>query len=237
MRSPLASPRPADPLGGKPVLCLEGITKDFEEASGPLRVLRGATLRVSPGEVIVLQGPSGSGKTTLLQIAGCLLRPTSGRVELLGQELAGASESVRVLARRRHLGFVFQQFHLVQAVSVYDNVALGFRLKGQAIDKNRVEMLLDELGIASRRPKLPRYLSGGEKQRTAIARALAGRPDLILADEPTSQLDSTSAQTVCELLSKTVRHASVAAIITTHDTRVHSIADRVLTLKEGMLHE
>lgn len=220
-----------------PALRLSAVTREYAEASGPLRVLGGVNLTISRGEVVVLQGPSGSGKTTLLQIAGCLSRASSGTVEVLGENLGEATESARIEARRRYLGFVFQQFHLLDALPVLDNVALGLRLKGRPLDVDLVDGLLEELGLTARRATLPSRLSGGEKQRTAIARALVSRPALLLADEPTSQLDSTSALTVCDLLSRTVRHARAAALVTTHDPRVHHIADRVLTLKDGVLHE
>lgn len=229
-------PAGATGVGGpEPVLILEGIRKTYQESAGPLEVLRSVGLSLRPGEVVVLQGPSGSGKTTLLQIGGCLLRADEGRVILKGMELSDAPESARVLARRRHLGFIFQQFHLLPALSVEDNVALGLRFKGLEASPSRVLGLLETLGIASKRRKLPRHLSGGEKQRTAIARALVGHPDVLLADEPTSQLDAASAELVCGLLAARVRELGVGAIITTHDPRLHRVADRVLRLENGSL--
>src|SRR3954451_14200376 len=127
----------------------------------------------------MITGPSGSGKTTMLQIAGCLIRPTSGCVEIGGSDMREASESQRLEARRRHLAFVFQSFHLLAALPVAENVALGLRLRRQPVDDRRVRDVLETLGIGSKARKLPKYLSGGEKQRVAIARALVGSPDLI----------------------------------------------------------
>ncbi len=219
------------------VLCIAGVSKSFREPSGVLRVLDGLSLRVGAGEIVLLQGPSGSGKTTLLQIAGCLLRADAGRLELAGQELNAASDAERTAARQRHLGFAFQHFHLVDALTVRDNVALGLRLKRQPANAGRVNEVLQLLGMSSKLDKLPRDLSGGEKQRVAFARALVGKPSLLLADEPTSQLDSHAAEVVAQLVRVSVRESGSAALITTHDTRLHPIADRICTITEGSIHE
>ena len=165
-----------------------------------LPVLNKLKLTVRRGEIVMVTGPSGSGKTTMLQIAGCLIRPTAGLVEIAGRDLGRAPESERLEARRRHLGFVFQSFHLLAALPVAENVALALRLRRQPIDDARVHDVLETLGIGPKARKYPCQLSGGERQRVAIARALVGRPDLILADEPTSQLDSVSAAVVGGLL-------------------------------------
>ncbi len=219
------------------VLGLANVEKSFQEPSGTLRVLDGLSLSVCVGEIVLLQGPSGSGKTTLLQIAGCLLRADTGRVELGGEEFNGANERARTSARQRHLGFCFQHFHLLEALTVRDNVMLGLRLKRQALDAQRVSEVLELLGLAKKADKLPRDLSGGEKQRVAFARALVGRPTLLLADEPTSQLDAHAAEAVAQLVRKSVKESGCAALITTHDTRLHPVADRICTLKEGRIHE
>jgi len=220
-----------------PILKMEGIEKTFAEPTGPLRVLVGLSLAVHAGEVVLLQGPSGSGKTTLLQIAGALLRADAGTVHLAGVEVNQASDARRTVVRRRHLGFVFQHFHLVDALSVRENVLLGLRLKRQPVEARRVLDVLDLLGMAGKADKLPRDLSGGEKQRAAFARALAPRPDVLLADEPTSQLDAHAAESLADLLRDAVRCLNVAALIATHDVRLHKVADRILTLRDGRLHE
>lgn len=219
------------------ILQLACVEKSFQEPAGVLRVLDGLNLSVAPGEIVLLQGPSGSGKTTLLQIAGCLLRADVGQVELAGVNLNQATDSVRTVARQRHLGFAFQHFHLLDALRVRDNVALGLRLKRQPEDVGRVDEVLSLLGLAKKADKLPRHLSGGEKQRVAFARALVGRPSLLLTDEPTSQLDAHAAEVVARLVQASVKEFGSAALITTHDTRLHSIADRICTLREGKIHE
>jgi putative ABC transport system ATP-binding protein len=219
------------------VLRLEELHKEFPEPTGVLHVLRGISLSLRRGEIVMLMGPSGSGKTTLLQIAGCLIRATSGRVEIAGRDFGRARESERLRARRKHLGFVFQSFHLVDALSAYDNVALAQRLRRQPVQRKRILEILDRLGIASKARKLPRDLSGGEKQRIAIARGLIGSPDVLLADEPTSQLDSYSAEAVSELLRQAVRQYNPAVIVATHDPRLGSIADRQVHLVDGYFHE
>lgn len=218
------------------ILRLHDIVKEYQEPGGTLPVLKKLRLNVRRGEVVMVTGPSGSGKTTMLQIAGCLIRPTSGCVELAGNDLSEANESQRLEARRRHMGFVFQSFHLLAALQVSDNVALGLRLRRQVVDRARVYEVLETLGIGSKARKYPSHLSGGEKQRVAIARALVGSPDLILADEPTSQLDSNSAATVGGLLRKAAHELNTAVVITTHDPRLGDIADRRVSLESGVLN-
>ncbi len=222
---------------GETVLRLADIDKQYNEPQGILRILKKLCLNVRRGEIVMITGPSGSGKTTMLQIAGCLIRPTSGCVDLGGRDLSTATESERLEARRRHLGFVFQSFHLLAALPVVENVALALRLRRQPIDMGRVHEILETLGIGSKARKYPRDLSGGERQRVAIARALVGAPDLILADEPTSQLDSNSAATVGRLLQQAAHDFQTAIVVTTHDPRLGSIADRKVALEAGVLHE
>ncbi|MFN0078417.1 MAG: ATP-binding cassette domain-containing protein [Prosthecobacter sp.] len=154
------------------MLRLHEVVKSYREPSGMLHVLDGLSLGIAPGEIVLLQGPSGSGKTTLLQITGCLLRADSGSVELAGQDLNTADEAARTAARQAHLGFCFQQFHLLDALTVWHNVALGLRLKRQAITAQRVDEVLELVGLTKKMQKLPRDLSVGEKQRVALARAV-----------------------------------------------------------------
>ena len=222
---------------GEIVLRLSDVDKQYNEPQGILQILKKLRLTVRRGEIVMVTGPSGSGKTTMLQIAGCLIRPTSGCVEVGGRDMSEASESERLEARRRHLGFVFQSFHLLAALPVVENVALALRLRRQPIDQGRVHEILETLGIGSKARKYPRDLSGGERQRVAIARALVGAPDLILADEPTSQLDSNSAATVGRLLQQAAHEFQTAVVVTTHDPRLGSIADRKVALEAGVLHE
>jgi putative ABC transport system ATP-binding protein len=222
---------------GEAVLQLHDIDKLYDEPQGVLHILKKIRLTVRRGEVVMITGPSGSGKTTMLQIAGCMIRPTSGSVEIAGRDMGQSSESERLEARRQHLGFIFQSFHLLAALPVDENVALAQRLKRQPIDMGRVHEILDTLGIGTKARKFPKHLSGGERQRVAIARALIGAPDLILADEPTSALDSNSAATVGQLLRQAAHEFQTAVIVTTHDPRLGSIADRRVSLESGVLHE
>ena len=223
--------------GAQTILRLKTVEKSFREPTGLLRVLDGLNLTVRVGEIVLLQGPSGSGKTTLLQIIGCLLRADAGEVELAGKELNAASDAERTAARQKHLGFAFQHFHLLDALTARENVALGLHFKRQSQNAGRVEEVLERLGIARKADKLPRDLSGGEKQRVALARALVGKPSLLLADEPTSQLDSHSAEAVADLVRKLVREFNYAVLIATHDSRLHPVADRICSLKEGRIYD
>jgi putative ABC transport system ATP-binding protein len=222
---------------GETILRLFDVDKEYPEPEGVLQVLKKLKLTVRRGEIVMITGPSGSGKTTMLQIAGCLIRATSGCVELAGKDLSESNESERLEARRQHMGFVFQSFHLLNALTVQDNVALGLRLRRQPIDRARVHSVLETLGIGSKARKYPKQLSGGEKQRVAIARALVGSPDLVLADEPTSQLDSNSAATVGSMLRQAAKEFNTAIVVTTHDPRLGNIADRQVSLRSGVLHE
>jgi ABC-type lipoprotein export system ATPase subunit len=219
------------------VLRLDGVDKEYREPQGTLLVLNKLKLTVRRGEIVMVTGPSGSGKTTMLQIAGCLIRPTAGVVEIAGRDLGRAPESARLEARRRHLGFIFQSFHLLAALPVAENVALALRLRRQPIDDSRVRDVVEALGIGPKARKYPGQLSGGERQRVAIARALVGRPALILADEPTSQLDSASAAVVGGLLRRAAHEFDTAVIVTTHDPRLGSIADRRIALESGAFHD
>jgi putative ABC transport system ATP-binding protein len=223
--------------GAQTILRLKTVEKSFREPAGMLRVLDGLNLAVSAGEIVLLQGPSGSGKTTLLQIIGCLSRADAGEIELAGEELNTASDAERTAMRQKHLGFAFQHFHLLDALTARENVALGLHFKRQPQNGGRVEEVLERLGITNKADKLPRDLSGGEKQRVALARAMVGKPSLLLADEPTSQLDSHSDEAVADLVRKLVREFDCAALIATHDSRLHSVADRICNLKEGKIHE
>jgi putative ABC transport system ATP-binding protein len=219
------------------ILEIEDLVKEFPEPSGMLQVLRRLRLTVRQGEIVMVTGPSGSGKTTLLQIAGCMIRATSGRVVLAGNDVSAATEKQRLEMRRRHLGFVFQAFHLLGALPAAENVALALRLRQQKVDMERVLALLETLGLGTKAWKYPGQLSGGEKQRVAIARAMVGNPDLLLADEPTSQLDSNSAKTIGEKLCIAAHEFNMGIVVTTHDPRLGDIADRKVALKDGLLYE
>jgi putative ABC transport system ATP-binding protein len=224
-------------IANQPVLQLKDLRKEYREPAAVLRVLRGVNVEVRRGEIVVLMGPSGSGKTTMLQIAGCMRQATSGQVIVAGEDVSTADEARRLAARRKHLGFVFQNFQLVDALTAHQNAALGLRLKRLPISRRGITSMLDTLGLGAKAHKRPGQLSGGEKQRIAIARGLIGQPDVLLADEPTSQLDSNSTETVSDLLREAARRLNAAVLLATHDPRLTRIADRTLTLKEGTIHD
>jgi ABC-type lipoprotein export system ATPase subunit len=216
------------------VLELDDVSKRFHRGREEVVALAGVTLAVDGGEFVAVVGPSGSGKSTLLHLAGGLDQPDGGRVLLNGRDLARASAGERAGLRRREIGFVFQFFHLIPTLSVAENVSLPLLLDGRRND-HRVEALLERVGLADRAGHLPGELSGGEMQRTAIARALAAGPGLILADEPTGNLDSATGEEVFEALVSQVRDASATLVMVTHDAGIANRADRVLRLRDGRL--
>jgi putative ABC transport system ATP-binding protein len=221
------------------VAVLEGsqVTKTYKEGSHEVPVLRGVSLSVERGEVVALEGPSGSGKTTLLCILGCLLTPTGGRVVIDGHVIdAKRPEQLRE-ARRRSIGFVFQQFNLFPALTAAENVQYALNLKGWRGPSARREAgrVLEAVGLGERQDFRPRDLSGGQRQRVSVARALAGPAPVILADEPTGNLDSESGNLVLALFRELAQSEKRALLIVTHDPLVRSIAHRVLTIRDGRL--
>lgn len=218
-----------------PVLEAHDIRKTFREGSETVEVLRGASLSLFPGQVVALEGPSGSGKSTLLCILGCVLTATSGRLVIGGAEVTDKTDLAAL--RRDKLGFVFQQFNLLPALSALDNVAYALRLKG--VDKERARheahTALSMVGLVDRARFLPRDLSGGQKQRVAIARALVAQPPVLLADEPTANLDAAVGKVVLELFARLARELGRALLIVTHDPKVRTICDRVLTIDGGVV--
>lgn len=215
----------------------EEVTKEFREGSETLQILRGVSLQIAQGEIVALEGPSGSGKTTLVSIIGCLLAASGGRVEVAGKPVMAGRPSQLAEIRRKHLGFVFQQFNLFPALTALENVEYALNLKGvvgQAATRE-ASSLLDRVGLEDRKKFLPRDLSGGQKQRIAIARALCGRPDVILADEPTASLDAMVAEQVLDIFQELARQDGRAVLIVTHDSKVRRIADRVIRIEGGRI--
>ena len=223
----------------KPVLSVRGVTRTYETASGGLTVLKGVDLDVMPGEVVGLIGPSGSGKSSLLHAAGLLERPTSGEIRIDGADVGGLDERARTHIRLASIGFVYQFHHLLAEFDARDNVALPLRIAGvgTAQARERASEVLTALGLGERLTHQPAQMSGGEQQRVAVARALANRPRLLLADEPTGNLDPATSQTVFEALHRLVKDTGVAALIATHNMELAGHMDRVFALKDGHLEE
>jgi putative ABC transport system ATP-binding protein len=217
----------------------EGLGRDFEIGGRTVRSLHDVDLRVRRGALTVVHGRSGSGKTTLLNVIGSLDRPTHGRVWLDGEDVSAQSEEALVDLRREKIGFVFQSFGLVPILTAAENVEVPLRLlKTEPTERDRrVAELLDLVGLQGRAGHRPYELSGGEQQRVAICRALANRPELLIADEPTAQLDSANALTIMELIRDLVQSEGVTAIVATHDTLLLDVADAVAELRDGALVE
>jgi len=222
-----------------PVAEMRRVTKVYREGRRDHTVLRDADLRVAEGELLVLLGRSGSGKSTLLNLLSGIDLPTAGRILLRGTDLAELDERGRTLLRRHEIGFVFQFFNLIPTLTVEENLLLPLELAGRLDDGERRRSLdlLDAVGLGDRRGSSPDLLSGGEQQRVAIARALAHDPLLILADEPTGNLDADTAEQVLELLEGSVRAAGKTLVMATHSREVAAVADRVLRVEGGRLIE
>ncbi len=222
-----------------PVLSVRGVTRTYQTGRGDLTVLRGVDLDIMPGELVGLIGPSGSGKSSLLHAAGLLERPTAGQILIDGEDVGSLDERARTRIRLSRIGFVYQFHHLLPEFDARDNVALPVRIAGksQAEARRMAEEALGALGLAERVLHQPAQMSGGEQQRVALARALANQPRLLLADEPTGNLDPATSQTVFEALQKLVKETGVAALIATHNMELAGHMDRVFALKDGHLEE
>jgi putative ABC transport system ATP-binding protein len=220
----------------KYILQAHDVVKTYRHNGGELQALRGVTLNVCPGELVAVMGPSGCGKSTLLHLLGGLDSPTSGQVYVNGARIDTLREAQRALLRRRQIGFVFQTFNLIGNLTVADNIELPALMAGVSSSeaRRRRELLLAELGLGDKAQVVPAQLSGGQRQRVALVRALINRPTILLADEPTGNLDSRSAADVLDLLRQS--HADGQTILlVTHDANVASIADRVVHMKDGRI--
>jgi lipoprotein-releasing system ATP-binding protein len=222
-----------------PALKLTDISRSFHQGAGDLHVLRGANLEVARGEVVALVGPSGAGKSTLLHIAGLLENPDSGRVFIGGEDCGSLDDDVRTALRRTRLGFVYQYHHLLPEFSALENIVIPQMVAGiakpEAIERARA--LLASLGLAARADHRPGQLSGGEQQRVAIARALANRPAVLLADEPTGNLDPDTSDGVFAGLVQLAKERGLAALIATHNPSLAARMDRTVRLDHGVLRE
>ncbi|MFD0672621.1 ABC transporter ATP-binding protein [Cohnella sp. GCM10027633] len=217
------------------VITVDGLSKSYGKGSTKVDALSGVSFSIKQGEFVAVVGASGSGKSTLLHMLGGLDRPTGGYVHIDGEDLYGLKEKERAVFRRRKIGFIFQSYNLIPVLNVEENIKLPLLLDHREPDKAYVRDLIKTLGLEERSKHLPSELSGGQQQRVAIGRALAYRPAIVLADEPTGNLDSANGREVLELLKIAVRQYHQTVIIITHDMNIAAEADRVLKLQDGKL--
>lgn len=224
-------------MSESPAIQLKGLRKVYGEGALAFEALKGIDLTVQQGEFVMLVGPSGSGKTTLLSILGCVLTPTDGEAWLFGERVHGRKEAELPDLRLSYIGFIFQGHNLLPALNLEDNVAFPLELRGMsrhaALEEARA--VLTEVGLADKLKRRPEDLSGGQRQRVAVARAVAGRPPLILADEPTASLDAETGQQVTELLKKLSTERGHTVVVVTHDNRIFHFADRTVHIEDGRL--
>lgn len=221
------------------IVQVRGVWKAFGEGGVRIPVLKGVDLEVARGEVLLLVGPSGSGKTTLLSVIGGILDCDEGEVKVLGVSLPEMSPAEKTRFRRDHLGFIFQQYHLLPTLTAVENAAVPLLIRGipkyEAL--SQAETILGKMGMGGRLAALPTRLSGGEQQRVAIARALAGNPDLLLCDEPTANLDGETGHRIVQQLHDVGRQSDRAVIIVTHDTRIFEFGDRIIQMEDGRVEQ
>ncbi|ATW51062.1 ABC transporter ATP-binding protein [Streptomyces peucetius] len=229
----------ADDPGDGPMVRVENLHRSFGTGAAAVHALRGVSFDIPRGELVALKGRSGSGKTTLLNLVGGLDSPDEGRITVDGTELSGLGEDGLLELRRDRLGFIFQSFGLIPILSAAENVGVPLRLRkaDPREREERVALLLALVGLADHAAQRPGELSGGQQQRVAVARALANRPKLLIADEPTGQLDAETGLAVMELLRAVVRSEGVTALVATHDPQLLGLADRVLELRDGEIVE
>ncbi len=226
------SPNPASP---GPIVRLADVHLDMASDAGTVNILRGITLDVSGGEITAVVGPSGAGKSSLMMVAGGLERASSGRVEVVGRDLGPLDDDARARLRRDHLGIVFQGFHLIPTMTALENVALPLEFAGRGDAFDLASSALERVGLKARLGHYPAQLSGGEQQRVAVARAFVGRPRLLLADEPTGNLDGATGRQVMDLLFELARADGATLILITHDMGLAARCDRILRLADGIV--
>ena len=221
------------------IILLERVTKDYKLGRTVVRALREINLTVSNGDFICISGPSGSGKTTLLNIMGCLDFPTSGKVRIMKEDISCLSDSELSELRNREIGFIFQTFNLIPVLTAYENVEYPLLILGMSRQerKERVLKMLDEVELSGYRKHKPDELSGGQRQRVAVARALVTVPKIVLADEPTANLDSKTGGTIIKLMKRMNKEFSTTFIFSTHDQEVLQYAEKIYYLRDGRIHK
>ena len=217
------------------ILETKNLRKIYGSGDTEVRALDGVDLTVENGEFVAVVGTSGSGKSTLLHMLGGLDRPTSGQVIVDGKDISALKDEALTIFRRRKIGFVFQNYNLVPVLNVYENIVLPIQLDGAGVDTAYVDQIIQVLGLESKLQNLPNNLSGGQQQRVAIARALAAKPAIILADEPTGNLDSRTSQDVMSLLKVTSQRFSQTIVMITHNEEIAQMADRIIRIEDGRI--
>ena len=217
------------------ILQTKNLTKHYGAGDTLVKALDGVDLSVDNGEFVAIVGTSGSGKSTLLHMLGGLDRPTSGSVSVDGQELFSLKDEALTIFRRRKIGFVFQSYNLVPVLSVYENIVLPIQLDGGTVDQDYVDKVIAALGLSRKLSSLPSQLSGGQQQRVAIARALATKPAILLADEPTGNLDSKTSQDVLSLMKVTGHQFAQTMVMITHNEEIAQMADRIIRIEDGCI--
>ena len=219
------------------ILETKELTKIYGSGDTQVHALDGVSLSVEKGCFLAVVGTSGSGRSTLLHMLGGLDRPTSGQVTVDGRELSALKDEALTIFRRRKIGFIFQNYNLVPVLSVYENIVLPIQLDGRKTDREYIDRIIETLGLESKLQNLPNNLSGGQQQRVAIARALASKPAIILADEPTGNLDSRTSQDVMGLLKVTGQRFSQTIVMITHNEEIAQMADRIIRIEDGKIME
>ena len=217
------------------ILKVENLTKIYGAGNAEVRALDGVSFTVEKGEFLAIIGPSGSGKSTLLHALGGVDRPTSGKVYMNGQDVYAQNEEQLAIFRRRHVGLIYQFYNLIPVLNVVENMALPVRMDGRKVNEERLEELLHLLALEDRKNNLPNQLSGGQQQRVSIGRALMNAPEIVLADEPTGNLDSKNSREIVELLKISNRKYNQTLIVITHDEQIALQADRVIAIEDGRI--